>query len=211
VVTDYETLRDESLMERYRDGDANAFEHLYARHKAPLYRYIRRQCSPRQTADEVFQDVWMRLISARSRYRIDAKFTTYLYRIAHNRLVDYYRSNERTPSSGAEQYEGSELKPQDHVGYAPSPGAGDPEAHLEAQRMKHCVRAALATLPAEQVNAFLLHEEGGLSLEEIATTTGVGRETVKSRLRYALRRLREALDPANQDTSGSAKGGPRGR
>ncbi|NBR29496.1 MAG: sigma-70 family RNA polymerase sigma factor, partial [Betaproteobacteria bacterium] len=83
---------DEELMERYRDGDAGAFDLLYARHKGAVYRYMLRQCGDRGVAEELYQDVWMNLIRARAGYAVTAKFTTWLYRLAHNRLIDHYRS-----------------------------------------------------------------------------------------------------------------------
>src|SRR5688572_8455172 len=80
-------------MLRYRDGDARAFEALYARHKGPLYRYFLRLARPAAVAEELFQDAWTNLIRARANYEVRAKFTTWLYRLAHNRLVDHYRRN----------------------------------------------------------------------------------------------------------------------
>src|SRR5690349_7212789 len=103
-----ETETDETLMTLYRAGDALAFETLYARHKAPLYRYFLRQCGVAATAEELYQDVWMNLIRARERYEPRAKFTTYLYRLAHNRLVDYYR---RQSSGIPFSYEDDEDEP----------------------------------------------------------------------------------------------------
>jgi RNA polymerase sigma-70 factor (ECF subfamily) len=85
-------LSDEELMERYRDGDAAAFDVIYGRHRGGLFRYMLRQCSNRGVAEELFQEVWMNLVRARASYTVQAKFSTYLYRLAHNRLVDYYRS-----------------------------------------------------------------------------------------------------------------------
>jgi len=78
---------DETLMLRYRNGDAGAFGRLYARHKGSLYRYLLRQCGQPTVAEELFQDVWLKLIAARSGYAVQARFATWLYRIAHNRLV----------------------------------------------------------------------------------------------------------------------------
>ena len=86
---------DEQLMEQYRDGNARAFDVLYERHKGGIYRYLLRQCNNAATAEELFQDVWMNLVRSRQRYTIQAKFTTYLYRMAHNRLIDYYRKSSR--------------------------------------------------------------------------------------------------------------------
>src|SRR5262245_56603504 len=82
---------DEDLMLLYRDGDAGAFDALYARHKGGLYRYLLRQCRNQALAEELFQDVWMNLTRARTSYTVEARFTTYLYRLAHNRLIDHYR------------------------------------------------------------------------------------------------------------------------
>ena len=90
-----ELRTDEALMLAYRDGDAAAFEALYARHRAKLFRYLLRQCGRREQADEMFQEIWMSVIRARSNYEVTAKFTTWLYRIAHNRLVDSYRAAGR--------------------------------------------------------------------------------------------------------------------
>jgi hypothetical protein len=98
---------DEELMERYRDGDAGAFDLLYARHKGGVYRYMLRQCNDRGIAEELYQDVWTNLIRARAGYAVTAKFTTWLYRLAHNRLIDHYRACVRaafrfrmTPTTG---------------------------------------------------------------------------------------------------------------
>ena len=94
---------DETLMLRYRDGDADAFAALYARHKGALYRYLLRQCGQPALAEELFQDLWLKLIAARAGYTVQARFTTYLYRLAHNRLIDHYRASSRgLPLSYAE-------------------------------------------------------------------------------------------------------------
>ena len=86
-------VSDEELMLAYRDGDAGAFDTLYRRHKGPVYRYMLRQCRDAGVADELFQDVWMNLIRARESYTVQAKFTTYIYTMAHNRLIDHYRKH----------------------------------------------------------------------------------------------------------------------
>jgi RNA polymerase sigma-70 factor (ECF subfamily) len=84
---------DEDLMLAYAAGDAAAFDALYLRHKGGVYRYLVRQCGSTATADELFQDVWMKVIRARTSYAATAKFTTWLYRIAGNRLIDHWRAN----------------------------------------------------------------------------------------------------------------------
>lgn len=180
---------DESLMLRYRDGDADAFTQLYARHKGPLYRYLLRQCGA-TVVDELFQDIWLKLVAARAGYRVEAKFSTWLYRIAHNRLVDYYRASARgLPLSYADDCpEWMDI---------PAPAAVQPEVREDRRRQSERLLVLLAELPEAQREALLLKEEAGLSLEEIAQATGVGRETVKSRLRYSLARLRLGLGGAS--------------
>lgn len=169
----------------YRDGDAGAFETLYSRHRGGLYRFVLRQCGSRSLADELFQDVWMNLIAARSRYVPSAKFSTFLYQVARNRVIDHFRASGRS----LEQPE-NEDDPLD----PPAPPESQPEQTVERRETASRLLAALEALPPLQREAFLLHEEGELTLEEIAQLTGVGRETVKSRLRYALARLREKLE-----------------
>lgn len=168
---------DEDLMRRYAEGEAAAFEALYARHKDPLFRYLLRGCSDRALAAELFQDVWMRLIQSRERYRPSARFTVWLFTLAHNRLVDHYR---RTRPGG-------ELPEQ------VAPAEDEPDARAQHGQAAQRVHAAIARLPFEQREAILLKEERDLGLDEIAAVTGVGRETVKSRLRYALAKLRQEL------------------
>src|SRR4051794_334243 len=83
---------DEQLMLAYARGDAAAFEVLYSRHKGPLYRFVLRSVKARGEAEELFQEIWMRVVEAASRYAPQAKFTTWLYTVAHNRLVDHWRA-----------------------------------------------------------------------------------------------------------------------
>ena len=180
---------DEQLMLRYRDGDAGAFDRLYARYRQPLYRYFLRQCGQPAIAEELFQDVWFRLVRARERYTVQAGFGTYLYRLAHNRLIDHYRSAGRAlPRSY--QDTGDPLDPDSLAG-AP---ADRPDAQLERLERGQRLLAALSALPEAQREAFLLRQEGGLSVEQIADITGVSREAAKSRLRYAAARLRKMLE-----------------
>ncbi len=169
----------------YRDGDGNAFEVLYARHKGPLFRYCLRHCRERSVAEETFQDVWMRVIGARERYRPRAKFSTWLYRIARNRVIDRYRSDNSGKLESLEDDE-SAMQP------AASP-VDEPERRVSSGQQAARLQALIAGLPAEQRDVFLLHEEAGLGLDAIAEVSGVGRETAKSRLRYALSKLRTAL------------------
>ena len=173
---------DEALMLAYAAGEATAFEPLYRRHQDALYRYLLRGCQSTHTAQELFQDVWQKLIHARLRYRADAPFGAYLYKLAHNRLVDHWRSQR--PQVPA---------PEPELENLPAPESQRPdETELRRQQAVRLLRA-LATLPLEQREIIVLREEQELTLEQIAVIQGVGRETVKSRLRYALAKLREVM------------------
>jgi RNA polymerase sigma-70 factor (ECF subfamily) len=180
---------DEDLMQRYRDGDARAFETLYARHKGPVYRYILRQCGVAAQAEELFQDVWMNLIRASSRYEPRAKFTTWLYTLAHHRVVDHYRRQATgVPISYDDDPDDTPL-----IEKVPDSELKQPDNELDRRRQAQQLLGLLNTLPEAQREAFLLREESGLSLEQIAEATGVNVETAKSRLRYALTKLRQGL------------------
>lgn len=176
------TPEDSALMLRYKDGDIQAFETLYRRHNDSLYRYLLRLSLNQEAAEDVFQEVWSKIIKARHRYRPTAKFTTFLYRVAHNCFIDYVRRNNRHMQSSA-------VDPDSN----PDPG-DEPDVHAERSLARRRLEAALLTLPVEQRDAFLLHEEAGLSINTIAEISGVKRETVKSRLRYASKKLKAALN-----------------
>lgn len=179
-------------MERYRDGDAGAFDELYGRHKGGVYRYFVRQCGDRGVAEELFQDVWTNLIRARATYTVQAKFTTYLYRLAHNRLVDHYRSR---PDGGFASFD-TEDGPQ--IDAIPAPRGDDPAISADVKQQAQKLLALIDRLPAAQREAFLLQHESDMSIEEIAQATGVTRETAKSRLRYATAKLRQGMQPQDE-------------
>jgi RNA polymerase sigma-70 factor, ECF subfamily len=175
------TPTDSALMLRYKDGDLAAFETLYRRHNDSLYRYLRRRCADRDAAEDVFQEVWGKIIKSRNSYRRTAKFTTFLYRVAHNCFIDHIRRNKRHLAESA-------TDPDLHTN--PSDG---PDLAAEKDLARERLHAALMQLPDEQRDVFLLHEEAGLTLDSIAEVTGVNRETAKSRLRYAINKLRAAI------------------
>jgi len=170
----------------YRDGDAGAFDVLYGRHRGGVYRYFLRQCRDSAVAEELFQDVWMNLIRSRSGYTVQAKFSTYLYRLAHNRLIDHYRQHRPTLVTTDEN-------DCDVVDSLPDERQQPAEAAIDLKRQAEQLMSLVAELPELQREAFLLQQEAGLSVEEIAAATGVSRETAKSRLRYALAKLRQGM------------------
>lgn len=182
----WEDEPDEVLMTRYGEGDARAFETLYGRHKAPLYRFLLRQCREQGAAEELFQEVWFKIIRARTRYRVEARFTTYLYQVARNTVIDRYRSTSADPMAGS-----SDLDSLPELMDRASPS---PEHRIDIDNAMARLQSAIDQLPADQREAFLLREEGGFSLEQIAEITGVGRETAKSRLRYAAAKLRRDME-----------------
>ena len=178
---------DEELMIGYREGDAGAFDELYGRHKGGLYRYLLRHCRDSAATEELFQDVWMNLIGARARYEVSAKFATYLYRLAHNRLIDYYRKHAHGATVSFEDDGASGIEePIAPLHY-------QPEAGYDIKQRFDRFTKLLAELPEAQREAFVLQQEAGMSVEEIAGATGVSRETAKSRLRYALAKLRKGM------------------
>jgi len=173
---------DSALMLRYRDGDVAAFEVLYRRHNDAVFRYLLRLCQHRDTAEDVFQDAWGKIVKARDSYRPTAKFSTFLYRVAHNCFIDHIRRNKRHTRTAA-------VEPDSQ----PDP-ADLPEVETERSLARRRLEAALQELPEEQRDVFLLSEEAGLSLDQIASVTDSNRETAKSRLRYAVNKLRAAID-----------------
>ena len=174
---------DERLMLDWVAGDAAAFEQLYGRHRTRLYRYLLRQLRDAALADEFFQDVWQKVIAARSGWTPDAPFGTWLYRIAHNRLGDHWRAAKYRPPAPEDADERA----------ARIPDPDTPERQLSEFEQRRRLQLALDALPPEQREVVVMRLEQELSLEEIGQITGVGRETVKSRLRYAMDKLRAGL------------------
>ena len=187
-----EELADEQLMERYRDGDAAAFDVLYRRHKSGLYRYLLRLCRQPGVAEELFQDVWGNVIRSRERYHASAKFSPFLYQTAHTRAVDHFRRKPEPALAGA-QWQDDDRDGDPPEAAIPADPAAGPEAMVSRKQLAERLLEEIAGLPAPQREAFLLREEAGLSLEEIAAATGGSAETAEGRLRYAVAKLREGL------------------
>jgi RNA polymerase sigma factor (sigma-70 family) len=179
---------DEALMARYAHGDVAAFERLYRRHEMRVWRYLERNVRNRATADELLQEVWFAVARDATRYEPSARFTTWLFTIAHNRMIDSVRKTQRQVSLEALGYEAEAVVQQ----LTADPSAG-PLAAAVARDQAGALNHAFEQLPMEQREAFLLQIEAELSVEEIAAITASSFETTKSRLRYARAKLRELL------------------
>jgi RNA polymerase sigma-70 factor (ECF subfamily) len=182
---------DETLMARYGRGDAAAFELLYRRHEVRIWHYLNRNVRNRAIADELMQEVWFAVARDAARYQPTARFTTWLYTIAHNRMIDSIRTNRRTTSL---ESAGSGSEAAFAVAQLSADPAAGPLAAAVAQDQTAAILRAVGTLPDDQRDAFLLQVEGDLSVEEIATITQSSYETTKSRLRYARAKLRALLE-----------------
>ncbi|MDR2220239.1 MAG: sigma-70 family RNA polymerase sigma factor [Methylobacillus sp.] len=176
---------DETLMLAYQAGDAGAFDTLYQRHRGRLFRFLVREAGSHEAGEEIYQEAWLRLIRHREEYRVEARFSTYLYRLAHSALIDHLRKRGRL----WKHEETVEELPDDIACPLPGPETAWGQ-RLTAQALSDC----LQTLPEEQREVFLLREEAELSLADIAEITGAGLEAAKSRLRYALKKLRLCLE-----------------
>ena len=181
---------DAILMRRYQNGDIDSFGVIYTRHERALYRFLLYQAGNNpDLAEDLAHDVWVKVINSSERYKPSAQFRTFLFHIAHNRLIDHFRSKgEQLESLDEEDQDGQTLlenmpdgaycQPCDHVAH-----------RQDAMRLRQCIQE----LPAKQREIFLLKEESELSLTEVSELTGVPFETVKSRMRYALAKLRSCI------------------
>lgn len=176
---------DEALMLAYQAGDAAAFDELYQRHRPRLFRFFVHETSNQALGEELYQEAWIRVIRSRERYAVHARFSTWLYTLAHSVLMDHFRKQGRI---------GRFEETREELPEAPDCPRREPDSEwgrsLQAKHLQLC----LADLPPEQREAFLLKEEGEFSLIEIAAITGAGMEAIKSRVRYALKKLRDCLE-----------------
>ncbi len=192
-VSEIETDSDQALMAQYAQGDQTAFELLYHKHKGGLYRYFMRQIGDRALAEDLYQETWSRVIKAASGYQQRAKFTTWLYRIAHNLLIDHVRALKPVDSLSEPIGEEQTLE---------SLLTGDvavPDSQLEEEQkaiiLKHCI----SQLPHVQKEAFLLNVEMGFTAAVIGEIAGAGMEATKSRIRYASQALKACVQQKWQE------------
>jgi RNA polymerase sigma-70 factor (ECF subfamily) len=185
---------DEMLMVRYQRGDRHAFATLVHRYETPIYNFVIRQLRLASLAEDVTQDVFLRVVQKASEFKHEARFSTWLYTIARNLCIDELRkaSHRRHPSLDHPPRGAADGRPLGDSVATSHPSASAERAAAGAEVASSIVRAVDA-LPDEQREVFLLREIGNLPFKEIAAVTGVGENTVKSRMRYALDRLQEAL------------------
>jgi RNA polymerase sigma-70 factor (ECF subfamily) len=186
VVATEET--DEALLAQYARGNAQAFELLYRRHELRVWRYLERNTRNRASADELMQEVWFAVARGAGHYQPTARFSTWLFTIAHNRMIDLMRASRHNASLDELGYEADAVL--DQLMTAPSEG---PLAAAVARDQATALTRAVEELPQDQREAFLLQVEGDLSVEDIAEVMKSSFETTKSRLRYARTKLRESL------------------
>jgi RNA polymerase sigma-70 factor (ECF subfamily) len=190
-LADYQQQTDTTLIQQYAAGDLLAFETLYNRHKGGLYRYFMRHISEASLAEDLYQEIWNKVIVQAKHYKPSAKFTTWLYTLAHNKLVDHVRhlsvvNKVVVASHNPESFEGCEEFKDTQIHH-------EPESKLTSTRIAESLKQCITQLPQAQKDSFLLKEEAGLSVHDIATVLNTSFEASKSRLRYAYENLRKCL------------------
>ncbi|MBI4952376.1 MAG: RNA polymerase sigma factor [Myxococcales bacterium] len=190
---------DEVLMLRYQEGERDAFALLVRRHKVPIYNFVLRQVKSPSTAEDLVQDVFVRVVRSAAKFKHEARFSTWVYSIARNLCIDHLRKQALRRHPSLEQPAANHSA--DHQGGGATLGErlADPHPGAEADRrvtsddIGRRIEAAVERLPNEQREVFLLRQVSKIPFREIADITGVPENTVKSRMRYALERLQEAL------------------
>ena len=194
---------DEVLLLAYRAGDVRAFERLVARHEKPVWNFIRRFVGDPTTAEDLLQEVFLRVVKSADEWRGSAKFSTWLYTIARNLTVDHARRAVHRDATSLDGPERSDADTSLHDRIASvAPGA---DSVVADRQTKVRIDDAIATLPAEQREVFLMREVMEMPFAEIATAVGASEPTVKSRMRYALEKLRAALVELAGDLPGAAE------
>lgn len=187
---------DENLILRFQAGDRRAFALLVARHKTPVFHFIARHVGDRTLAEDLTQDVFVRIVQAASTFKHEARFSTWLYTIARNACIDHARRASRRRQVSLDQpvglRDGERGQTLGDRIEDTNPDASGERKFVNADIASR-VNRAVEALPVEQREVFLLRQIGRVPFKEIAEMTGVSENTVKSRMRYALERLQEAL------------------
>ncbi|MBI5514081.1 MAG: RNA polymerase sigma factor [Deltaproteobacteria bacterium] len=184
---------DEGLLERFRAGEARAFEELMRRHRTPIYNFILRSVRHPHTSEELLQDTWIRVLQGAADFQHASKFTTWAYTVARNLCIDHARkaSLRRHPSLDEARGRDSEQGPT--LGESLSDASPAVDRKVIGRELQHRILSAIEALPSDQREVFLLREYSNLPFKDIAEIVGAPENTVKSRMRYALERLQDAL------------------
>jgi RNA polymerase sigma-70 factor (ECF subfamily) len=188
---------DAELMRRFGQGDDAAFRRLVERHQKPLLGYFWRRCLDRALAEDCVQEVFLRLVRHRGSWRPDAKFTTYLYRIAENHWIDRWRSRKSAPSVAS--LDGPAGVDESDAAGTLAAGAASPVDRAGQVELGEKIRRAVLRLTEEQRSVFALAEVRGMRYEDIGRVLEIPVGTVKSRMHAAVTRLRELLAEEGRD------------
>lgn len=191
---------DNTWIEQYKAGDVSALEHLVEHYRKPLYAFIYNMLQGRGDAEEIFQEVWLRVIRNLRSYR-DRNFAGWLFRIAHNLFIDRIRLEQRFVAAAPASSANDETPLIERI---PSPHP-TPDAQTADRDLGHRIRAAIASLPDDQRAVFLMRTEADLSFKEIAAIQQTSLNTALGRMHYALQKLRPLLEEDYQQI----RGGPR--
>ncbi|HEX8793922.1 MAG TPA: RNA polymerase sigma factor [Polyangiaceae bacterium] len=184
---------DESLMIRFQSGDRAAFTVLVRRHQGPLFNFALRYLRSSPVAEEVVQDAFVRVVQNAAEFKHEARFSTWLYTIARNLCIDQTRKRALRRHPSLDEPKKAEEGDGPTLGEQTADGKASVERAVVSLEIRERVAAAVDALPEEQREVFLMREVSNLPFKEIAEIVGVSENTVKSRMRYALERLQEAL------------------
>jgi RNA polymerase sigma-70 factor (ECF subfamily) len=185
---------DEQLMQAYREGNPRAFELLLARHERKVWNFLRRSVGDATLAEDLLQEVFLRVIKAHAEWKGEAKFTTWIYAIARNLCIDHARRAVHRDARSLDAPTRADDAAGETLHDRLADGTRDAEGLASDGQVRARVDEAVAALPPDQREVFLLREVMDMPFAEIAAVVGAPEPTVKSRMRYALERLREALD-----------------
>jgi len=189
-----EEIGDEALMEAYQRGDTRAFEVLLHRHQRPVFNFLARQVGNRHLAEDLMQEVFLRVIKGARGYKREAKFTTWLYTIARNLCVDNARRAKHRQATSLDQPVGKDGGRTTVGDLVPDKGTPAADRNVVNRQLQGRLREAIERLSEEQREVFLMRETLDLPFKEIADIVGCPENTVKSRMRYALENLRGQLE-----------------
>ncbi len=184
----YATLSDEELMQCFQEGDTSAFSWIVKRHHGKIYQFIARQVHSKQVAEDLVQDVFVKVIKSADQYEVKSKFCTWFYAIARNTCIDHFRKYSNQKMEKLNEVTSTDCNMSMQGELCPSG-----ENALIQQNLRETLLQAIDLLPDEQKEVFLLREYADLSFKEISELLNISENTIKSRMRYALEKLQIIL------------------